>query len=98
MPDQIRHLRAKLWARERAHVLRTRRLYWRGAEEQPTGRGALHAALPLLLCMAQARRLPAPDEREGPRHAAVGAEVQSIRPVFEGPHQARYEGAEALLR
>src|SRR6185437_8779156 len=98
IPDPIRHLRAELRPGERAHVFRSRRVHRRSAEEQPARRGALHAALPLLLCMAQAWRLPTPDEREGSRHAALGAEVQSVRSLLQGPHQAGYERTEAVLR
>ena len=61
------------------------------------GRSALHAPLPLVLSVAQGRRVHAPHQRHRPQHAEVGARLQSLRPLFQGLAAARRAGAHAVL-
>ena len=59
---------------------------------------ALHAALPLVLSVAQGERVPRTYERHRSREAEVGAGVQPLRPVFEGLAAPEGRRADALLR
>ena len=60
--------------------------------------GAVRAAVPLVLPVAQGRRLQPPRQRHRPRDDEVGEGVQPLRPVFEGRRAAGREGAAAVLR
>src|SRR2546425_1064777 len=62
VPDEIRHLRAELRFGKCSHVLRARWLHRGNHEAVSTRRSALHASLPLVLCVASARRLHTLDE------------------------------------
>ena len=51
-------------------------------EGLPARAGAVHDPLPLVLRLAPRGRVRLPDERRRPRDAALGAEVQSLRPLL----------------
>ena len=59
---------------------------------------ALHAALPLVLPVAQGRRVHAADQRHRSRDAQVGAGVQPVRPVLEGRSATQSGRVDAVLQ
>ena len=67
------------------------------AEELSARAGALHDPLPLVLRLAPRRRIRLALRRSRPRDAALGAEVQSVRPVLEEPAAAELGRASARI-
>ena len=93
--DAVRDLRAALRARQHPHVVGTRRVHLPRRQGLPPRRGALRAALPLVLPVAQGRRLRSPRDRSGSRDAQMGEGVQPVQPVLEGRWPARRHGVAA---
>ena len=93
-----RHLLAGLRPGQHPPVLGPRRVRLPRRQGPAAHRGAVRAAVPLVLPVAQGRRLQPPRQRHRSRDDEVGEGVQPVRPVLEGRRAAGCEGAAAVLR
>ncbi len=97
-PERHGHLRAELRARERADVLGARRVPISPDEGLPAAARAVHDPLPLVLRVAPRGRVRLAHGRHGPRDAAVGTQVQPVRPLLEVAAAAAARRAATVLR